>query len=169
MADDIPQDQRLPDEFFNTSLQGVVLITTPSPVEGELAQFETSKAETIRQLNRAGRNQLALPDAAGETITVDAEVVEDPASSPQELTSAMLKQMRQDAGLSQMDVAIAQILSQPLNHLFTILPAGGCHNRIDRPCSSATGSLHQFNNCTEYHSIGIGYLDDLKLLGSRVF
>ena len=112
IADDIPQDQRLPDGFFDTWLQGVVIITTPSPVEGELAQFEMSKAETIRQFNKAGRNQIALPDAAGEAITVDAEVVEDPASSSQKLTGAMVKQLRQEAGLSQMDVAIAVGMSQ---------------------------------------------------------
>jgi len=112
MADDIPQDQRMPDGFFDTWLQGVVIITTPSPVEGELAQFEMSKAETIRQFNKAGRNQIAPPDAAGEVITVDAEVVEDPASSSQKLTGAMVKQLRQEAGLSQMDVAIAVGMSQ---------------------------------------------------------
>ncbi|MBD2068997.1 helix-turn-helix domain-containing protein, partial [Leptolyngbya sp. FACHB-671] len=112
MADDIPQEQRMPDGFFDTWLQGVVIITTPSPVEGELAQFETSKAEAIRQLSRSGRNQLVPTDAAGEVITVNAEVVENKASSSQELTGAMVKQLRQEAGLSQMDLAIAVGMSQ---------------------------------------------------------
>jgi DNA-binding transcriptional regulator YiaG len=109
-ADDIPQDQRMPDGFFDTWLQGIVIIAPPAPVEGELASFETSK-ETARQSSRASRSQSSPPNAA-EVITVDAEVIEDKASSSQELTGAVVKKLRQEAGLSQMDVALAVGMSQ---------------------------------------------------------
>jgi DNA-binding transcriptional regulator YiaG len=111
-ADNPPQEQRMPDGFFDAWLQGVVIITSPAPIEGELAQFETSKAEMAKQFARSNSNQSASPDPAGQTITVDAEVVEENASLPQELTGAMVRKLRQEIGLSQMDVAIAMGMSQ---------------------------------------------------------
>lgn len=106
-SDSIPQEQRMPDGFFDTWLKGVVLIIPPAPIEEELAQFETNKAEGTRQPVRS------LPlSAVGEVITVNAEVIANESSPEQELTGAMVRKLRQEAGLSQMDVAIAMGMSQ---------------------------------------------------------
>lgn len=109
-ADDIPPDQRMPDGFFDSWLQGVVIILPPAPIEGELAEFETSKAGAVRQLSKLNGNQSPL--SAKEAITIEAEVIKDEVARLQELTGAMVKQLRQEAGLSQMDVAIAMGMSQ---------------------------------------------------------
>jgi DNA-binding transcriptional regulator YiaG len=110
-TDSIPPDQRMPDGFFDNWLQGVVFITPPAPIESALTGFETSKAEAVKQLSRSTGNQSLLPNVEG-AITVDAEVIEDEPTRSQELTGAMVKQLRQQAGLSQMDVAIAMGMSQ---------------------------------------------------------
>lgn len=110
LANDSPLEQRMPDGFFDSWLQGVVMITPPTPIEAELASFEANKAEVVKQLVRSQNQQMLAMDE--DAITVDAEVVEDKPSSNQELTGALVKYLRQKAGLSQMDVAIAMGMSQ---------------------------------------------------------
>ncbi|MBD1842628.1 helix-turn-helix domain-containing protein [Cyanobacteria bacterium FACHB-63] len=111
-ADSLPQETRMPDGFFDTWLQCVVIITPPAPIEGELTSFETSKAEAARQFGRAGNSPLLPANAARDAILVEAEVIEDKVFSDQELTGAKVKELRQKAGMSQMDVAIAMGMSQ---------------------------------------------------------
>lgn len=110
-VDSIPQEQRMPDGFFDAWLQGVVVIIPPAPIEGELTRFESSKAEVAKQLAKPDSKQALAADAAEEVITIDAEVIEDRISD-RELTGAVVKKLRQEAGLSQMDVAIAMGMSQ---------------------------------------------------------
>lgn len=112
LTDSVLQEQRMPDGFFDTWLQGVVTITPPTLIERELAQFETSKAGVSKQFSKIGGSQSLSPNTAEEIITVDAEVVEEETPYNQQLTGAMIKQLRQEAGLSQMDVAIAIGMSQ---------------------------------------------------------
>lgn len=106
-----PQEQRMPDGFFDGWLQGVVLITPPTPIEAELAEFEASKAEVTKQLCKPNGNQITDTDAEA-AITVEAEVIEDEPLPIKELTGGLVKQLRQQAKLSQMDVAIAMGMSQ---------------------------------------------------------
>lgn len=110
-AGSIPQEQRMPDGFFDRWLQGVVIITSPAPIEGELAGFEASKAGTAKRFASSNSNQ-SLSSTQREAITVDAEVIEDILPLTEELTGASVKELRQEAGLSQMDVAIAMGMSQ---------------------------------------------------------
>jgi DNA-binding transcriptional regulator YiaG len=98
-ADTLPADPRMPDGFFDNWLQGVVIILAPAPIEGELASFEANKLAPAKS-------------AAKSTITVEAQTIPDIAALPRELTGAMVRQLRQAAGLSQMDVAIALGMSQ---------------------------------------------------------
>jgi DNA-binding transcriptional regulator YiaG len=110
-TDSIPQEQRMPDGFFDNWLQGIVIITPPAPIEGELAGFEASKTEVTKQLVRANSYQ-TVPASAEDAITVEAETIEDEILPNQELTGALVKKLRQEAGLSQMDIAIAMGMSQ---------------------------------------------------------
>ncbi|MEP0958518.1 helix-turn-helix transcriptional regulator [Microcoleus sp. FACHB-1515] len=106
-----PQEQRMPDGFFDTWLQGVVIIIAPAPVEGELAAFEASKAKPTKKLSRSSSSSTS--DCATEAIvTVDVDVVEAEPVQPQEFTGAVVKELRQKAGMSQMDIAIALGMSQ---------------------------------------------------------
>jgi len=111
LTDSIPQEQRMPDGFFDSWLQGVVIIIPPAPIEGELAGFEASKATVTKRLTTSNSNQ-SLASTKGEAITIEAEVIEDIMPPTQELTGALVKQLRQEAGLSQMDIAIAMGMSQ---------------------------------------------------------
>lgn len=111
-ADSTPQEQRMPDGFFDTWLQGIVIIIPPAPIEGELVRFEKSKAEITKQLSKPGGRKLLAPNSSEGIITIDTEVIEDRAFPDQELTGAMVKKLRQEARLSQMDVAIAIGMSQ---------------------------------------------------------
>ncbi|XGV94378.1 MAG: helix-turn-helix domain-containing protein (plasmid) [Leptolyngbya sp. BL-A-14] len=110
-VDSPPQEQRMPDGFFDSWLQGIVMIISPAPIEGELAGFEASKAEATKRLTTANNTQ-SLVSSPGEAIAVEAIVVQDDLPPTQELTGALVKQLRQEAGLSQMDVAIAMGMSQ---------------------------------------------------------
>uniref|UniRef100_B8HZ30 HTH cro/C1-type domain-containing protein n=1 Tax=Cyanothece sp. (strain PCC 7425 / ATCC 29141) TaxID=395961 RepID=B8HZ30_CYAP4 len=110
LADNGFQEQRMPDGFFDTWLQGVVIIIPPAPVEGELASFEASKAEVVKQIARPCSNQLLPSGSARGSITP--ELLDDAISSNQSLTGAMVKKLRLQAGLSQMDLAIAMGMSQ---------------------------------------------------------
>ncbi len=110
-TDSIPQEQRMPDGFFDSWLQGVVIITPPAPIEEELVEFEASKAEAAKQFAKS--NGYQTPSASSQKeITIEAEVVEDEIRPNQELTGAIVKKLRQEAGLSQMDIAIAMGMSQ---------------------------------------------------------
>jgi DNA-binding transcriptional regulator YiaG len=111
LADSLPKDQRMPDGFFDNWLQGVVIISSPAPVEGELAGFEASKAGAARQFSRSNENQ-SLSANGSTAITIEAKVIEEPIPATEKLTGAVVKQLRQQAGLSQMDVAIAMGMSQ---------------------------------------------------------
>lgn len=115
-TESMPQDQRMPDGFFDGWLQGVVIITPPAPIEGELTGFEASKTEAAKQFNRLSsyRTPSISTDAAGgdEVITVEVEAIADTIPADQELTGALVKKLRQQAGLSQMDIAIAMGMSQ---------------------------------------------------------
>lgn len=111
LATSTPQEPRMPDRFFDTWLQGVVVIIPPAPIEGELAQFETSKADGTKLVGRPGSYPWRSLDLE-EAIPVDVEVMNDEVPPSQELTGRVVKKLRQEAGLSQMDVAIAMGMSQ---------------------------------------------------------
>ena len=111
LAGSTPPDQRMPDGFFDGWLQGIVIIIPPAPIEGELAGFEASKAGIAKRLMMPNGTQ-SIASNTEEAITVEAEVLQDAMPPVQELTGAMVKKLRQEARLSQMDVAIAMGMSQ---------------------------------------------------------
>jgi DNA-binding transcriptional regulator YiaG len=110
-VDNILPEQRLPDGFFDSWLKGIVVILPPTTIEGGLAEFESRKASLGKRFGGLNDNQSLLPNAE-ETITVEAEVIADKSPLAPELTGAVIKKLRQEAGLSQMDVAIAMGMSQ---------------------------------------------------------
>jgi DNA-binding transcriptional regulator YiaG len=105
------QEQRMPDGFFDGWLRGVVTISPPAPIEGELIGFETFKTETRPPFTQSSDSQTESPDI--EMVTIEAEVIKDKEPlQPQPFTGALVRKLRHEAGLSQMDVAIAMGMSQ---------------------------------------------------------
>ena len=120
-------EQRLPDGFFSQWLQGIVIITPPAPIEQEISTLEAKVAESQAQnsehspeISRREPERLE-PGAADEPITVSATVVdetgmddcfEEPDPGPPPFTGTDVRELRQAAGMSQMELAIAMGMSQ---------------------------------------------------------
>jgi DNA-binding transcriptional regulator YiaG len=105
---EIPQEQRMPDGFFDLWLKCVITITAPAPIETELAAFEAQKAEGVRQFQKSRPAQV---QANREAAPKEA-VIEVQATEIVDFTGIQVKQHRQKLGLSQMDVAEAMNMSQ---------------------------------------------------------
>lgn len=100
-----PQENRMPDGFFDSWLQGVVVITPPTPIEAELTPFEIHKAELAKKAAKSTSLKMLNPGA--EEKSSNFEVVEVQSQQVVELTGILVKQFRQAIGMSQMEVANA--------------------------------------------------------------
>lgn len=107
-------DQRLPNGFFIQWLQGIVIITPPAPVEQKIKALEAKAA------NDASDGSTSSIDDA-DAIAVDATVIEpldlshwlvEPDPGPPPFTGTDVRKLRQAAGISQMELAIAMGMSQ---------------------------------------------------------
>ena len=121
-------EQRLPGGFFVQWLHGIVIITPPAPIEQELKTLEEKIAESQAQdpnyaPDTASKNNEATLEAADDLITVDATVIDDfeddededleePEPGPPPFTGTDVRELRQAAGMSQMELAIAMGMSQ---------------------------------------------------------
>jgi DNA-binding transcriptional regulator YiaG len=100
-----PQENRMPDGFFDSWLQGVVIIIPPAPIEAELTPFEIHKAELAKRAAKSTGSK--MPNAGLEEKSSHLEVVEVQSQQVVELTGILVKQFRQAIGMSQMEVANA--------------------------------------------------------------
>ncbi len=104
---EMPQEQRMPDGFFERWLRCVLIITVPTSIETELATFEAQKAEGVKRFPKSRSQNMKIE----ETIPVE-PVIEVKATKINEFTGLQVKQYRQKLGLSQMDIAQAMDMSQ---------------------------------------------------------
>ena len=104
---EIPQEQRMPDGFFDRWLQCVLIVTPPTPIETELVAFETQKADSTKRFQKSRSVSRQITEEAVPTEAIEVQAVE-----VAEFTGAKVKQYRNKLGLSQMDVAEAMGMSQ---------------------------------------------------------
>ncbi len=106
-----PKDERLPQGFFDSWLNGVVIITTPPNIESAVKEFEQRKAKTAKRMASAWSTESCQSRESNER-QVDYAQFQVPFTQSAPLTGAMVQQARLAIAMSQTELARAMGRSQ---------------------------------------------------------